>query len=45
MGRLSGILTVPWWRVHTQISCNVGDLSMVVPHKGKVEINNYEMAS
>lgn len=29
---------VPRWRVHTQISCNVGDLSMVVPYERGVDL-------
>ena len=29
---------VPRWRVHTQISCNVGDLSMVVPYERGAEV-------
>lgn len=30
---------VPRRRVHTQISCNVGDLSMAVPHERKADID------
>lgn len=31
---------VPRWRVHTRISCNMGDLSMVVSHERGTDITN-----
>ncbi len=29
---------VPRWVIHTQISCNVGDLSMVAPHEREMDL-------